>query len=177
MEQEEQQGATAEALVWAVSPWATNWRRPAAALALCVFVALLGGFAFTYPNYSVEGLAAAELAARDNWWISMIGWSGLSLLLLLGMTATIYLPVRYKLDAGGVTTSFLGIPQHRSWAHYRNFYVHETGVHLTTMPRPSRLDAFRGHFLQYAGNRDEVVAFIERNMTLRGVPEGQEPHP
>lgn len=164
-------------LSWSVSPWATDWRRPAAALALCVFVALLGGFAFTYPNYSAEGLSAAELAARDNWWVSMVGWSFMGLLLMVGMTWTIYLPVHYRLDADGVTTRFLGIGQQRRWTHYRNFYVHDTGVHLTTMPQPSRLDAFRGHFLQYAGNRSEVVAFIERHMTLRGVPEGREPRP
>lgn len=175
MDQDQQHAAEAEALNWSVSPWRQNWRRPAAALALCVFVALLGGFAFTYPNYPTEALSAAEQAARDNWWVSMIGWSFLGLLLMLGMTATIYLPVRYKLDSSGVTTYFLKLPQQRDWSHYRNFYVHDTGVHLTTMPRPSRLDAFRGHFLQFAGNRDEVVAYIKRHMTLRGVPEGREP--
>lgn len=175
MDQDRQHAAEAEALSWTASPWTANWRRPAAALALCVIVALIGGFAFTYPNYSAEALSAAEQAARDNWWVSMIGWSGLSLLLLLGMTAAIYLPVRYTLDARGVTTRFLGVPTHRRWDHYRNFYVHDAGVHLTTMPQPSRLDPFRGHFLQFAGNRGEVVAFIERHMTLRGVPEGREP--
>ncbi len=105
----------------------------------------------------------------------MLAWGGVSLLLLLGFTAVIYLPVRYKLDSRGATVTFLGAPSFRPWEHYRNFYVHDTGVHLTTMPKPSGLDPFRGHFLQYSGNREAVVSYIKAHLKLRGVPEGQEP--
>lgn len=179
------------ALAWSVNPWRTNWKRPAAALAVCVAVALLAGFTFNYPNYPAGALsgqngqttvnadpeASAENAATDpRYWIGQaVTWSLISLLLLLGMTTTIYLPVRYKLDERGVTGYFLGVPTFRNWRHYRNFYVHQNGVHLTTMPKPSPLDAFRGHFLQFYKNRDEVVKFIEEHMTLRGIPEGREP--
>jgi len=179
------------ALSWSVNPWRTNWKRPAAALAVCLAVALLAGFAFNYPNYPATdaaspGGSALEAPAGDGaaearpadprYWIGQATtWSLISLLLLLSMTSTIYLPVRYKLDGRGVTGYFLRVPTFRDWRHYRNFYVHKNGVHLTTMPTPSPLDAFRGHFLQFSGNRDEVVAFIEAHMTLRGIPEGQEP--
>lgn len=105
----------------------------------------------------------------------MLAWAGGSLLLLLGFTAVIYLPVRYKLDSRGATVTFLGAPSFRPWKHYRNFYVHDTGVHLTTMPKPSGLDPFRGHFVQYSGNREAVVSYIKAHVKLRGVPEGQEP--
>jgi len=175
-------------LTWSVNPWQVNWKRPAAALAVCVFVALLAGFSFNYPNYhqalpdlpdaQAEAAGGAQSIASGTdeslrWVGQAITWSMISLLLLLGMTSTIYLPVRYKLDERGVTGYFLGVPTFRDWRHYRNFYVHENGVHLTTMPKPSPLDAFRGHFLQFYGNRDEVVAFIEAHMTLRGIPEGK----
>lgn len=188
------------ALSWSVNPWQVNWKRPAAAIAVCVFMALLAGFSFNYPNYhqnppsqpgpqaaggAPAGQAAADTApesgtapAADNpshWVGQAITWSLISLLLLVGMTGMIYLPARYKLDEKGVTGYLFGVPTFRTWRHYRNFYMHENGVHLTTMPKPSPLDAFRGHFLQFYGNRDEVVAYIEAHMTLRGIPEGEEP--
>jgi len=184
--------ATAEELSWTVSPWHTNWRRPLAAMLVCLAVALLAGFSFNYPNYATTPQATADgqlegpsadtqaeqeqlAEARAHWIGQAIGWSFISFVLLISLTAMIYLPVRYKLDARGITTYLAGVPTHRPWSHYRNFYVHDTGVHVTTMPEPSALDAFRGHYLQFAENRDEVVAFLEKYMTLRGVPESQVP--
>jgi len=148
-------------LHWYYNPWRAKWQRPAAALSISVAVAAIAGYTFTTPD----------------WWPQALGWGGLSLLLLLGMTAVLYVPVGYRLDQRGVSVRFLGVPQFRPWDYYRNFYVHETGVHLTTMPQPSPLDPFRGHFLQYGAKgtkvtRDEIVAFIEARMTLKGIPDG-----
>lgn len=131
-------------LSWSYNPWRANWRRPAGALALELAVAALAGVSFSYPHVWPEALA----------------WGGLGLLLLLGMTTTIFLPVTYRLDERGVTVRFIGTESFRAWSHYRNFYDHATGAHLTTMPRPSALDPFRGHYLLYSGNRQEVVAVL-----------------
>jgi len=136
-------------LQWTFNPWQRNWRRPALGLALILGVALLAGYTFTTPR----------------WWPEMIGWSTVSFLLLFGMTSLIYLPVRYKLDARGVTVYFLGAPSFRAWTHYRNYYPHKDVVHLTTMPRPSPLDPFRGHSLQFGsadtpGARERVLAML-----------------
>jgi len=163
-------------LEWTVSPWTANWKRPAGALAMCVILALLAGFSVNYPNYSVDTVPTtgqdaaveertpeeiAELTAyRDNWVGRSLIWSLFGVVLLVGMTASIYLPVRYRLDDRGVTTFFLWVPTTRPWNHYRNYYVHDTGIHLTTMAEPSPLDAFRGHYIQYGQNRDEVKAFV-----------------
>lgn len=142
-------------LQWTFNPWQRNWRRPAGALALILLIAAIAGFCFTYPG----------------WWPSMIGWGGIGLLLMLGMTTTIYLPTHYQLDERGVEVRFLGTRSFRKWDHYRNFYAHDTGVHLTTMPQPSRLDPFRGHYLLFNENREEILAFIKAQMKLRGEPE------
>lgn len=134
-----------KSLSWTHNPWLANWRRPAGALALELAVAALAGVSFTYPRVWPEALA----------------WGGLGLLLMLGMTAAVFLPVSYKLDEYGVTVRFFGTAGFRPWSHYRNFYDHPTGAHLTTMPKPSALDPFRGHYLLYRGNRAEVVAILQ----------------
>ena len=105
-------------------------------------------------------------AQPERWHGQWLAWSGISLLFLLGMTLVIYTPVGYKLDARGVTVRFLGVNSFRPWDHYRNFYAHPRVVHLTTMPKPSRLDPFRGHPLQFSGNRDAVLAYLGERIRL-----------
>lgn len=139
-----------------------GWRRPWLALLACVCFAAVSGFGLTWPH----------------WWPDILAWGGLGLIALLGMCATLFLPVSYKLDNRGVTVSFLLAPSFRPWEYYRNFYVHDTVVHLTTMPQPSPLDAFRGHPLQYGrlqGRREEVVAFIRQRIppTADSPPSGR----
>ena len=151
-------------LAWSVNPWRANWRRPAGALALIVFFALLLGYGVTAPG----------------WWPQAVGWSLLSFVLLFGMTSVIFLPIRYKLDSQGVTVYFLGAPNFRPWGHYRNYYVHKLVVHLTTMPAPSALDPFRGHPLQYGppgspGTREAVVAYLARHIARPTPPAPRKP--
>ena len=84
-------------------------------------------------------------------------------LVMFGMTLPLLVPITYKLDSKGVTVYFLGVPSFRSWPHYRNIYVHNNGIFLTSMKRPSRLDPFRGHFLLYGyGNREQIVSHAKR---------------
>jgi hypothetical protein len=111
------------------------------------------------------------LDAVEHWPQQAVGWVLLSLLFLLGMTFTLYLPAQYRLDKDGVNVRFAGTNSFRKWSHYRNYYFHDTGVHLTTMPRPSPLDPFRGHFLRYSGNSDAVKTFITEHMAAwKGQP-------
>ncbi len=117
---------------------------------------------------ALKAQAALQQLAADpagtRWRGEWAVWSAISLVFLLGMTLVIYTPVSYRLDARGVTVRFMGVNSFRPWEHYRNFYAHTRVVHLTTMPRPSRLDPFRGHPLQFAGNRDAVLAFLETHI-------------
>lgn len=142
-----------QVLAWTYNPWRADPRRPALALLLELVVAALAGWSFSHPQ----------------WWPLALSWGGVSLALLLGMTATIFLPVSYKLDADGVTVYFLGAPSFRQWKHYRNYYAHRKGVYLTTLPQPSGLDPFRGHYLQYGapggpGTADNVAPFVKAHL-------------
>jgi hypothetical protein len=154
-----------ESVEWRYNPWVDAggpaWRRPWVALLLELGLAALAGYSLTAPN----------------WWPEALPWALMSLAILLAATASLYLPVRYRLGPEGVTVWFLGVPSTRTWDHYRNYYVHDTGVHLTTMPQPSALDPFRGHMLLFAGNRESVVPYIKARIRRPGpdrtaAPEG-----
>jgi len=159
---------------------------------MSIAIALLLGYAMAYPNFpdsyitdleqkietggAVEEVLALQtqldclLRQQEFWPIQLLGWAGISLALLLAMTATLYLPIRYRLDEKGVMVFFLGAPNFRRWSHYRNFYVHDTGIHLTTMPTPSALDPFRGHYLRFDNNSEEVAAYIKAHIVVEKLP-------
>ena len=92
------------------------------------------------------------------------GFTGLAVLLMFGMTLSMLIPIRYEFSRKGVTVFFLGTRSFRRWEHYRNFYVHKEGIFLTSMKKPSGLDPFRGHFLYYGNNRNEVVEYARRQI-------------
>jgi hypothetical protein len=131
-------------LEWTHNPWRQSPFKSAAALAICL---ALGWFA--------------------SWFMHSALWALLGFLLVATMLSVLFLPARYRLDSRGVTVWFPpGVPNQRDWAHYRNAYFHSNLVYLTTMPRPSPLDPFRGHSLLFddaspAGNRSVVQSYIE----------------
>lgn len=44
---------------------------------------------------------------------------------------------------------------------FRSFYPDKRGVLLSPFTRPSRLENFRGVYVRYDGNKDEVDAFVK----------------
>ena len=72
------------------------------------------------------------------------------------------LPVEYRLTDRGAHASCGPFQKlYLSWDDVRRATHGGDGVHLSPLPRPSRLDRFRGVRLRYAaGNRDEVLGFV-----------------
>ncbi len=71
-----------------------------------------------------------------------------------------FFPTRYVLDSEGINSEHLGFKQRRSWAEFRRVDEHWDGIFLRPSARPSRLDSFRGVFLRFEQNREEVVHFV-----------------
>lgn len=132
---------SAGSLSWTHNPWKASFWRTICAFALNL--AIVYGVYLTFPEK---------------------GFSILAAILLFGMTLTLFVPVRYELTDEGVAVYFLGTRSFRAWSHYRNFYLHKEGVFLTSMPKPSGLDPFRGHFLKYFQNKDEVESFVRAHI-------------
>jgi hypothetical protein len=95
------------------------------------------------------------------------GGAGYALLaaVVLGVSLGRYfLPTSYELDESGARVRFLFSARSTPWDRVRRFDVHREGVYLSPFERPSRLDSFRGTFLRFSGNADEVVRFVERKV-------------
>ncbi len=87
-----------------------------------------------------------------------------AVLLVWGQIAGFFLPTRFSLTGDGVSVRGLVSKREKSWGEFRSHYVDREGVLLSPFIERSRLERFRGVSLQFHGNRDEVVAFVEHIM-------------
>jgi len=93
-----------------------------------------------------------------------VGFALLSAALLGVSLARYFLPTQFELDAQGATVRLLGQARRVPWTRVRRVQRGARGVFLSPFERASRLDSFRGTFLRFAGNADEVVRFVESRM-------------
>ena len=85
----------------------------------------------------------------------------LSIIFLLGSLSTFFLPTTYELSEDGLKVKFFFNTRQAEWGKYRSFYVDKNGVLLSPFEKPSRLENFRGIYLRFNQNKDEVINFIK----------------
>jgi hypothetical protein len=88
----------------------------------------------------------------------LYGW--ISAVVLTAAMSRYLLPVRYHLTDREVVVVHAGMTRRAPWERFRRFSVHPDGVFLSPFDRPSRLDAFRGCFLRFRDNREEVLELV-----------------
>ena len=121
-------------------------------------------------------LVMVALGALAAWWgFRSIVAGILSLVLLLGSVSDYLFPVRYRLSEEGIAAAGPLFRRRMKWGEVRRVVRDELGVKLSPLPRPSRLEAYRGIYLWFAGNGDEVMEEVERRRVeesrSRGVEE------
>ncbi len=132
---------TEESLSWRCHP-AT--RRPLVTVAVSLFVIIVGLAVY----YSTDSRAFTVLA----------------LVVMLGSLAKFYFPTSYRLTEKTVTVKTTTTTITKPWSQYRSYYPDKNGVLLSPFPEPSRLENFRGLYLMFSGNRDEVIAFVRERV-------------
>ncbi len=109
--------------------------------------------------------------------IGLLGWTiqslfrttyftVVALLLVWSQISDFFLPTRYELDEEKVRVRGLIGRREKSWDEFRSYHVDPSGVLLSPFVERSRLERFRGTSLQFHGNRDEVIAFVEQRMKV-----------
>jgi hypothetical protein len=90
-----------------------------------------------------------------------------AVLLVWGQVAGFFLPTRYELTDERVTVRGLVSRREKEWDDFRSYYVDPHGLLLSPFVGRSRLERFRGVSLQFHGNREDVIDFVERRMEQR----------
>lgn len=72
----------------------------------------------------------------------------------------VFFPIKYRLDSQGASARCgLSVTQ-IEWSRVKQIYEQEDGVKLSPFENPHRMNAFRGLYLRFSSNRDEVLATI-----------------
>ena len=81
-----------------------------------------------------------------------------------------FLPTFYEVNPRGVHARHLGVTRFHPWARFKRVALRRDGVFLSTFPRPTHLDAWRGLFVRASGNREQVYAFARAHISLEAPP-------
>jgi hypothetical protein len=113
------------------------------------------------PRKAATAVGVIALGAGAAWWGFQSSVAGvLSLFLLLASVSDFLFPVRFRLTEEVVEAAGLLFRRRMKWSDIRRVVPDDLGVKLSPLPRPSRLEAYRGIYVWFEGNRDEVVACI-----------------
>jgi len=118
----------------------------------------------------LAAIAAASVAAAMAF--DGAGYGAIAAALLAASLARYLLPTRYELRPDGIAIRFLGTTRLVGWHDVKRVEMCRDGVFLSPLPRRSRLDSFRGTFLRFNGNRDEVVNFVREKLGPAAQAEG-----
>jgi hypothetical protein len=86
--------------------------------------------------------------------------TGLAVIIMLGSLSSFFFPTNYELDQKKVRIRFFFTKREREWSAFRSFYVDKNGVLLSPFAKPSRLENFRGVYVRFGPNKDQVVDFV-----------------
>ena len=121
-------------------------RKAAAALALIAAASITAGYGF---GSLILGLLAA--------------------LLLIASISDFLFPLTFVLTDDGVAVRGLLHRRRMAWSQVRRVARDELGVKLSPLARRSRLDAYRGIYLWFEGNDDDVMSFIAHHVRPEAV--------
>ncbi len=124
-------------LQWTIHLARHRPRRTKAVIALILLAGAAAGFAFQAPLFGI-----------------------LALLLLTAAVSDYLFPLHYLLGPDGISVKGLLHRRAMPWSRVRRIARDDLGVKLSPLPRPSRLEAYRGIYLWFADNADEVMATI-----------------
>jgi hypothetical protein len=80
---------------------------------------------------------------------------------LIASLSDFLFPLRYIITREKAACRTIGKGTEIKWANVKRCYLDDCGVKLSPLDRVSRLEAFRGVYLRFADNEDEVVEAVK----------------
>jgi len=116
-------------------------------------------------------MAAAVILAFGVfvWWYSQSGiFALLAVLILIASLGVFFFPTRYTLSEDGLTIEFLGTKQVKKWDSFVRAEPEKSGIFISPFARKSFLEHYRGLFVRYDGNKDQVDRFVLNVLAKKG---------
>ena len=93
-----------------------------------------------------------------------VWWFILSFVLVGASILPYFIPTKYRLTDRGIAVRSMFTKKDKKWEEYKSYSVDKHGVFLSPFSRPSRLENFRGLYLRFHNNGEEIVAFVKKIM-------------
>lgn len=78
-------------------------------------------------------------------------------------------PVRYQLSETDAAARTLLSRTRVEWDRVRKYYLDDRGIKLSTLGKPGRLEAYRGLYLRFGENREEIIEVVRKIRDGRAV--------
>lgn len=88
-------------------------------------------------------------------------FAGLTLVILFLSLSRYFLPIRYRLTDRRIMIKTMTQTQYRDWSVFRSCYPDKNGILLSPFIQPSRLENFRGIYLLFNDNAQDVTEFVK----------------
>ncbi len=85
---------------------------------------------------------------------------GLAVLILFGSLAGFYFPTRYRFYDNHLIVKTTAQTLRKEWSQFRSYYPDKNGVLLSPFGRRTRLENFRGLYIKFAGNHEQVMEIV-----------------
>lgn len=126
---------------WIVRPLRENWKR---SVLLFIFLTLVLSGVYWRFNFFPTVFSAT---------------------FLIGSLYSYFVPFRYTFYEEEIVVTSLFYRKVKPWSTFHSFYIDRNGVLLSPFAKPSRLENFRGTYVRFGTNRENVLAFIKRKMS------------
>jgi len=88
----------------------------------------------------------------------------ISIVFLFCSLLPFFLPTTYILQDERIVVKSLFREISRQWDYFKRYYPDRNGVLLSPFPYVTRLENFRGLYLRFGNNRDDVIRFIKEKI-------------
>jgi hypothetical protein len=85
-------------------------------------------------------------------------------LILYGSLTQYFTKTNFEFTETKVRVKYVVNKIEKDWGQYRSYYADKNGVLLSPFPGPSRLENFRGLFIRFAGNKDQVMEIVRQKI-------------
>jgi hypothetical protein len=87
-------------------------------------------------------------------------------LILYGSLTQYFTKTTYEFTDTKVCVKYVVNKIEKEWAQYRSYYADKNGVLLSPFAGPSRLENFRGLFIRFGGNKDQIMEIVRRKINF-----------
>lgn len=89
----------------------------------------------------------------------------LSAVFLFGSLYSFFFPTTYMLHEKEVIVKNIFRKFSREWDFFKRYYIDKDGIFLSPFSHRTRLENYRGLYIRFGNNKDQVIDFIKSRIT------------